>query len=299
MQQKKSTLIYRTDLVNVGIGQGQRETVPYLASQTDFDETGRILTQMNYAPSGILAEKVIFEYDHEGRVAHETSIAEDGEFADEKTYEYDNEGRLVKQFKHYIDGTADITSFQYNIEGQVIKKITVDDEGETESTETFTYQDGRLIAHEIVDGEDNRLLYDEYAFDVAGKMVQHIRDNEADEEYFRLVFSYNSEGRKLSEALYDFEDNLLETTWFEEDEKGRVVQTVEESNRSRRVKQFSFDDHGNNLGYEETNASGDKMVVVEHRYDEQNNPQSSLVFVNGVGRTISQHYELKYEYEWY
>lgn len=299
MQQKKSTLIYRTDLVNVGIGQGQRETVPYLASQTDFDENGRVLTQMNFAPSGILAEKVIFEYDHEGRVIRETTISEDGEFADDKTFEYDSAGRLVKQLKHYIDGSADITSFQYNSDGQVTEKITVDDEGETESIETFSYRDGRLVGHEIVDGEKNRLIYNEYVFDDAGKLIQHIRDNEADGEYFRLVFSYNSEGHKLSEALYDFEDNLIETTWFEEDEQGRVVQTVEETNRSRKVKHFRFDDRGNNLGYEEINANGDKMVVVEHQYDEQNNPQSSLVFVNGAGRTMSQHYELKYEYKWY
>lgn len=299
MQQKKSTLIYRTDLVNVGIGQGQRETVPYLASQTEFDEQGRVLTQMSFAQSGILAEKVIFEYDHEGRVIRETSIAEDGEFADDKTYEYNNEGRLVKQLKHYIDGTADITTFQYNSEGQVTEKITVDDEGETESIETFAYRDGRLTCHEIVDAEHNRLLYDEYVFDENGKLVQHIRDNEADGEYFKLVFSYNSEGHKLSEALHDYEDNLIETTWFEEDEQGRVVQTVEETSRSRKVKQFRFDEHGNNLGYEETNGNGDKMVVVEHHYDERNNPLSSLVFVNGAGRTMSQHYELKYEYEWY
>lgn len=299
MQQKKSTLIYRTDLVNVGIGQGQRETVPYLASQTDFDENGRVLTQMNFAPSGILAEKVIFEYDHEGRVIRETTISEDGEFADDKTFEYDSAGRLVKQLKHYIDGSADITSFQYNSDGQVTEKITIDDEGETESIETFSYRDGRLVGHEIVDGEKNRLIYDEYVFDDAGKLIQHIRDNEADGEYFRLVFSYNSAGHKLSEALYDFEDNLIETTWFEEDEQGRVVQTVEETNRSRKVKHFRFDDRGNNLGYEEINANGDKMVVVEHQYDEQNNPQSSLVFVNGAGRTMSQHYELKYEYNWY
>ncbi len=299
MQQKKSTLIYRTDLVNVGIGQGQRETVPYLASQTEFDEQGRVLTQMSFAQSGILAEKVIFEYDHEGRVIRETSIAEDGEFADDKTYEYNNEGRLVKQLKHYIDGTADITTFQYNSEGQVTEKITVDDEGETESIETFTYRDDRLTGHEIVDAEHNRLLYDEYVFDENGKLVQHIRDNEADGEYFKLVFSYNSEGHKLSEALHDYEDNLIETTWFEEDEQRRVVQTVEETSRSRKVKQFRFDEHGNNLGYEETNGNGDKMVVVEHHYDERNNPLSSLVFVNGAGRTMSQHYELKYEYEWY
>jgi hypothetical protein len=299
MPQKKSTLIYRTDLVNIGIGQGQKESVPYLASQTEYDENGTIIFQSSFSPDGLLTEKVVLEYDAAGHVVHETYFVDEGEPSEEKSYEFDENGRVVKQLKHYIDGSADITSFVYNNEGLLAEKITINDEDEVETRETFAYNGNKVIKHEIVDQEENFLLSEEFLYDEKGNLVEHIKDDEDAGEYFKLVTKYNEDGRKLAEMIYNENDTLIETTWFEEDSQGRIVQTVEENSRSRKVKHFRFDNSGNNLGYDETNGNGDKMVVVEHHYDEQNNALSSMVFVNGGGRSMSQHYELKYEYEWY
>lgn len=299
MQQKKSTLVYRTDLVNIGIGQGQRESVPYLASQTEYDENGRVILQSSFSPDGLLTEKFVLEYDDSGHVVHETYFIDEGNPTEEKSYEFDENGRVVRQLKHYIDGSADTTSFTYNQDGFLTDKITINDEDEVETRETFAYCGNKLIKHEIVDQEGNILLSEDFLYDEKGKLIEHIKDDEEGGEYFKLVTKYNEDGRKLAEMLYSEDDKLFETTWFEEDSQGRVVQTVEENDRSRRVKNFHFDDKGNNLGYEETNDNGDKMVVVEHLYDPENNTVSSMVFVNGGGRSMSQHYELKYEYEWY
>jgi uncharacterized protein YkuJ len=299
MQQKKSTLVYRTDLVNIGIGQGQRESVPYLASQTEYDENGRVILQSSFSPDGLLTEKVLLEYDENGHVVHETYFIDEGDPTEEKSYEFDENGRVVRQLKHYIDGSADTTSYAYNQDGLPTEKITINEDDEVEAKETFTYNGKKLIKHEMVDQEENILLSEEFLYDEKGNMVEHIKDDEESGEYFKLVTKYNEDGRKLAEMIYSEDDTLFETTWFEEDSQGRVVQTVEENDRSRRVKNFHFDEKGNNLGYEETNGNGDKMVVVEHLYDPENNTVSSMVFVNGGGRGMSQHYELNYEYEWY
>ena len=299
MQKKKYTLVYRTDLVNIGIGQGQRESVPYLSSHTEYDENGRVILQSSFSPDGLITEKVVLEYDDAGHVVHETYFVDEGEPSEEKSYEYDENGRVVKQLKHYIDGSTDTTSYLYNNDGLLTEKVTINDEDEVETRETFAYSGNKVIKHEMVDHEEDILLCEEFLYDAKGNIVEHIKDDEESGEYFKLVTKYNEDGRKLAEMLYNENDTLIETTWFEEDSHGRIVQTVEENSRSRKVKHFRFDDSGNNLGYEETNGNGDKMVVVEHLYDPENNTVSSMVFVNGGGRSMSQHYELKYEYEWY
>lgn len=292
-------MIYRTDLVNIGIGQGQKETVPYLASHTEFDEGGRVISQSSFSAGGLLAEKVVMAYDSDGRVVHETYYVDDEDPSEEKSYEYDAEGKIMKQLKHYLDGSADVTHYEYNESGLLIEKRTVDDEDMVDSRETFVWEEGRLVTHLLVDAEENQLLREDFKYDGKGNMVEHVKDDDAAGEFFRLVVEYNSDGRKIWEKLYDDQGKLFDTTWFEEDEQGRVVQTVEESSKSRKVKHFNFDDRGNNTGYEETNGNGDKMVVVEHHFDSANNPLSTLVFVNGQGQSASQHYELNYEHQWF
>lgn len=299
MANKKSTLVYRTDLVNVGIGQGQKQSVPYLSSMTEFDSNGRVIANSSYSPEGILLEKIETGYDEDGRVIRESYYVEEDVPTEEKSYEYNNEGKLEREVKHYADGSSDITSYRYDSAGILIEKITADDEEEVDAVEKFEYRDNKLTRHEITDAEGNPLLLEEFDYDGKGNLISHIRDDEEAGEYYKMLIKYNEEGQKIAELLHNDEDELVETTWFEMDEKGRIVQSVEESSFSRKVKNFSFDDRGNALGYEETDGKGDKVVVIEHIYDPANNPVSSMVFVNGSGRSAGQHYELRYEYEWY
>lgn len=291
--------MYRTHLVNIGIGQGQKESVPFLYSQTEYDEQGHVLMQCSFNAAELVTEKYVFEYDNEGRLVHETYYTDDSDPSEEKTYEYDETGRLVREMKHYLDGSADTTTFHYDSEGMLTEKITADDEGEIESRETFTYQNGKLVLHETTEADNELILKEEFDYDSRGNVISHVRNDDETGEFFRLQLTYSPDGHKEKEEIFNDQDQLVETTYFQMDEQGRVIQTTEDSGRSRRIRNFSFDDRGNNLGYEEVTGTGDKLVVVEHLYDPQNNPQSSLIFMNGAGRSQSQHYELRYEYEYF
>lgn len=299
MPNKKSTQVYRTDLVSVGIGQGRKEITPYLFSQTDFDPEGRVLLQCTYSASGLIVEKVVFRYDDKGRPVHETYYSDDMDPSEEKSFEYDGTGKVSFEKKHYLDGSFDTVRYHYNEDGQLLSKVTVNDEGEEEQQETLTYLEGRLATREIRDAAGDVIFLEELEYDDKGNVVSHLRKDDSTGEYFRLKVYYNPDGRKEKEELYDEEGELTDTTHFETDQEGRVVRTVEEDGESRKIRQFRFDAAGNNLGYEETDGSGDRKVVVEHTYDADNNPLSSLVFVNGGYRVQSQHYELKYEHQWF
>ena len=299
MANRKSTQAYRTDLVNVGIGQGQMQSVPYLASQTDYDTESRVIMQCSYSASGVIVEKTVFEYDANGRLVHEIYYTGEPEPAEENTYEYDEQGKVCKEFKHYIDGSKDTTDYAYDDSGKLVGKVTVDEDGETELREVFEYKGEQLVSHVIADGEDNPVVSEEFGYNDKGQVIMQIRNDNETGEYFKLMVEYNEDGRKVSEKIYDEEDELVETTWFEEDENGRVIQTVEENSLRRHEKHFFYDDQGNGLGYEEVNQDGDKVVVVEHQLGEHKHPVASMVFVHGAGRSPGQHYELNYEYSWY
>ncbi|HAX96340.1 MAG TPA: hypothetical protein DCY35_07455 [Prolixibacteraceae bacterium] len=299
MANRKSTLVYRTDLVNVGIGQGQMQSVSYLASQTDYDTESRVIMQCSYSASGGVVEKTVFEYDANGRLVHEFYYTGEPEPAEENSYEYDEKGKVCREFKHYIDGSKDTTDYAYDDSGKLIEKVTVDEEGETELREVFEYEGDLLVNHVISDGEDNTVVSEEFGYNEKGQVLMQIRDDNETGEFFKLVVEYNESGRKVSEKIYDEEDELVETTWFDEDENGRVIQTVEENSLRRHEKHFFYDDQGNGLGYEEINEDGDKVVVVEHQLGEHKHPVASMVFVHGAGRSPGQHYELKYEYVWH
>lgn len=299
MANRKSTLVYRTDLVNVGIGQGQMQSVSYLASQTDYDTESRVIMQCSYSASGGVVEKTVFEYDANGRLVHEFYYTGEPEPAEENSYEYDEKGKVCREFKHYIDGSKDTTDYAYDDSGKLIEKVTVDEEGETELREVFGYEGDLLVNHVISDGEDNTVVSEEFGYNEKGQVLMQIRDDNETGEFFKLVVEYNESGRKVSEKIYDEEDELVETTWFDEDENGRVIQTVEENSLRRHEKHFFYDDQGNGLGYEEINEDGDKVVVVEHQLGEHKHPVASMVFVHGAGRSPGQHYELKYEYVWH
>ena len=56
MPKKKKTCIYRTNLVTMGIGQGQIETLPYLFNETEYNSQGGIISQSSYTSDGLLVE---------------------------------------------------------------------------------------------------------------------------------------------------------------------------------------------------------------------------------------------------
>ncbi len=300
MSVKKSTQVYRTDMVSLGIARGQKETVPYLSGTTEYDESGRPTLQVTFSPEGVITEKTILGYDEAGRVIRQLHFSEEEEGAGEKSFDYDSSGKVLAEKTHYLDGSIDTTSYLYNQQNQLVEKVTHSEDGENEGVEHFRYSGEHLIEHEIVDGDGERVSIEQFEYSTAGKMLMHQQENDETGEFFRLKVEYDVAGRRIAERFYDDEDNLLETTYFTEGDKGEVLQTIEEQGRSRKVKDFQYDEQGLQLGYTETNERGEQIVVVSHQYDSAGNPLHTLVFVNGGGRvTGSQHYTLDYRHEWY
>ena len=299
MPQKKTTSVYRKNLVNVGIGQGILETYPYLYSYTEHDRNGQTLSQSSFTADGLLAEKITRAYDDKGKVIREDYYSGEDELSESNSYERDAKGLVTKEIKKYLDGSTDVTSFTYGENDHLVEKVTLDEEGVLFQTEKFTWEDDRLVKHEVFDEEDNLIELDENAYDGEGHVTMHRRKDEETGENYKLTSKFNSAGLKITDHLYDEEGELVETTRYSYDKDHKLIHSAVESEEKKSTTTYFYDDRGNNLGQEEVNDQGDQILWVENSYDASNNIENSVIFANGRGLSMSQHYELRYEYEWF
>lgn len=299
MPQKKRMFIYRTNLVTVGIGQGEIETLPYLFNETEYDPKGEILAQTNYSSDGLLVEKIAFTYDDQGRIVTQNYYTEPDEPSEVIHYERNEKGILVKDVKKYLDGSFDTTTYKYDDQGRLVEKITVDDEGVTDLLEQFSWKDKLPVKRQTVDSEGNITSFEEFVYDDHGNPVEHRQMNEETGENQKTISQFDESKRKINEEIYDDEGDIIEKTAYRFDEKGKLLSTEFESTVKISTTQYTYDDEGNLLGLGETDEDGNQLLLVEHTYDEQNNRLESMVFSNGGSFSTNQHYKLKYEYEWF
>ncbi len=299
MPQKKSISVYRVNLVTVGIGQGQIETLPYLSNLTEYSPKGEILSQSNFTSNGLLAEKMAWDYDEKGQIIKQYYFAETDEPSETLTYERNEKGQVIREIKTYMDGSADTTTWEYDGEGQLLQKVTVDEDGVTELQEKFTWNGKQLLKHEIVDSEENIVFTDEFVYDDRGNMIEEKQVNQDTGDFRRKVSTFSKSNLKLSEKVYGEEGDLLESVVYHYDKSGKLISSEFESPQKCSTTVYRYEEGGTQLGQEETDEDGNQVLWVEHTYDEQKNRIRSTVFANGGTLSSSQHYELRYEYEWY
>jgi hypothetical protein len=299
MPMKKKTSVYRTNLVTVGIGQGQMETLPYLFNETEYNTKGEIISQSSYTSDGLLVEKMAFGYDQQGRIITQTYYTEPDEPSEVIHYERNEKGLLIKDIKKYLDGSFDTTTYLYDDQYRLMEKISVDDEGATDLHEKFFWKDKSLLKHEVTDSEGNIVSSEEFKYDDQGNVIEHVQMDEETGENQRTVSSFDAANHKTSDELYDEEGNLMEKVTYKTDESGKLISSEYESPEKWSTTEYLNDDQGNNLGHRETDEEGNQLFFVEHTYDQLNNRLESLVFSNGGTLATNQHYRLKYEYEWF
>jgi antitoxin component YwqK of YwqJK toxin-antitoxin module len=299
MPQKKKISIYRTNLVTVGLGQGEIETLPYLFSETEYDPKEEIIAQTNFSSEGLLVEKIAFDYDDQSRILTQYYYTEPDEPSEVIHYERNEKGVLVKDVKQYLDGTFDTTTYKYDEQERLVEKTTVDDEGVTDLLEQFSWKDKQLVKRQTLDPEGNIISLEEFAFDDHGNQVVHQQMNEETGENQKTVSQFDASGRKISDEISDDEGDLLEKTTYQYDETGKLLSAEYESPDKLSTTRYTYDERGNLLALGETDEDGNQLLLVEHSYDEQNNRLESMVFSGGGNYSTNQHYKLKYEYEWF
>ena len=297
MPQRKSISLYRKNLLPIQKNSGQQEY--WLYSYSEFNRNGNQIEQTVYTQDGSMVERTLKEYNAGGFVIREKYFAGEDEAAEEKSYDRNENGLILKEFKHYLDGSYDTTTYEYDSQNRILSRITQNDEGETEQKTIHEYRDDFLVKSQVFDGDGNLLQSDEFKYDEKGNSVEHKRvDNETAEESF-IVTSYNSNGRKRREERFDEDGDLISQSVFDENGKGQLVKITETGSDKNITILFRYDENGNAIEQEELDEEGNQLVLVKRAYDEVNNLVHSEVFIDGQGLTLPQHYEIKFEYEFH
>lgn len=297
MAQRETVKLLRRDLLPPRKNTEQQEF--WLYSHSEYDPNGNLTEQSVYNQNGSLVERVIREYNDSGFLIREQYFVDDGEPSDEKSYERDDNGLILKEFKHYLDGSYDTTVYFYDSQHRIARTITTSDEGEVEQEMLNEYREDRLVKNSVSDGEGNLLQTSVYGYDEAGNSAEFRQTDHETGESIHLVTHYNSAGHKETEISYDEEGDIISQVFYKEDDEGRMISMAEQGDTKNTITDFAYDDLGNVIQQTEQDKDGNLLMSVKRTYDEGNNMLTSEVFIEGRGRSLPQHYEIRLEYSFY
>jgi len=293
MAQKKRISIYRRDLKPGNTNDNQQEF--WLYSLSEYDSKGNITEQIIYDNNETIIERVVRKYDNKGLLVHEQFFVDNNEPSDEKTYERDENGLLTAEIKHYLDGSYDKTTYYYDSQNRIIKTVTADDEGEAEQ-EMINEYSGEFLVRSLTTDPDGDIIYlDEFIYNEAENTVEHKKTNNENGEESHILTHYNSSSHKISETFFDEDGDVISKVYYEEDEKGNVVKVWEDGDNNH-VTEMKYDEKGNAVLQEEMDEDGNIISSVKREFDEDGNIIFSNVLIEGQGRRLPQHYEMRFDY---
>ena len=292
----KETLVYKKEILLKSAAESQLDEREYLFSKTVYGDKDKVMSEIHYDAEGNITQEYVFGYDNNGFLREELMKEDDGFVAEHKTWEPDEKARIAKELRHYMDGSFDTVTYSYNDQGLVSKKVTVDPDGDTESVEEFDYSGGNLTRYTLKNEEGEILSERKVMYDEKGNPVEVHEYDGSEGLSNRKVIEYYPSGNRKETLLYNDAGKLVEKTVMKENEKGQLVQTIEETHSKKNTVNFTFDNEGNIICQEEFDRNGELVSRVNRTYDENQMLLTSDVFIHGAGRGPSRNYTLRQEY---
>ncbi len=290
--------LFKEDYLITDLHSDDIQVNKYLYQYNAFDKYGNLLTEIKYTPEGDVEEKIERSYDAQGNLIEEIYYVSEEEESERRTFERDGDGKIRKEFKHYLDGSIDTVYYFYDEMGHLIKKQTLDEEEQVEGSMVYEYQQDQLVAQLELDEEGNPVSEKKVRLNETGHPVEQIEWNKADHSHLKIIDEYDATGKRIVSLRY-INDRLVSRSGYEEDEQGRIVRITEESNQGTSALELTYDERNNVTLQEEFDRGGELLSRVERKFDGNDRPLESQVFVNGMQLRMNQKYTLKYEYELY
>ena len=136
--------------------------------------------------------------------------------------QYDESGLLAAQSNYYGDASEEyITKFYYD-DGNNVVKQEVYVNGKLDYVEkTTTYKDG--LPETVTENDDygNVMYVHHYQYDEKGQVVIYSRDEVQNNDRRTYEFTYNDNGDRVKDLIYDYDMKLI----------AKVNRTFDEQNR--------------------------------------------------------------------
>ena len=274
----KSLKIVKKEYQRVGYDAQDIEPLEYTEGYAEYDDNGLLVREERYEPDGSLNTLTVNTYNENGELIQTEQYDQD----DILLHHYDDKQRLTAQSNYYGDASEEyVTKYYYDEDDNVVKQ-EVYVNGDLDYVEkTTTYKDGRRETETENDDYGNPMYIHHYQYDENGRVAVYVRDEVQNKDRRTYEFTYNENGDRVKDLIYDYDMKLIAKVNRTFDEQYRQTEIVEEDLDSYRrismeydgdkvVKNTMFDKKGEITGWAEYEYADDgrQSMAREFIHDE-------------------------------
>ena len=278
----KSLKITKKEYQRVGYDAQDIEPVEYTEGYAEYDDNGHILREERYEPDGTLNTLTVNTYNENGELVQTEQYDQDDILLQKTVNKYDENQRLASQSNYYGDASEEyVTKYYYDAEGNVVKQEVYVDGNLDYVEKTATFVNGRPDTVTENDDYGNAMYVHHYQYDEKGQETVYVRDEVQNKDRRTYEFTYNDNGDRVKDLIYDYDMKLIAKVNRTFDEQNRQTEVVEEDldsyrritmeyDEDRVVKNTMFDKNGEITGWAEYEYADDgrQSMAREFIHDE-------------------------------
>lgn len=278
----KSLKITKKEYQRVGYDAQDIEPVEYTEGYAEYDDNGHILREERYEPDGTLNTLTVNTYNENGELVQTEQYDQDDILLQKTVNKYDENQRLASQSNYYGDASEEyVTKYYYDPEGNVVKQEVYVDGNLDYVEKTATFVNGRPDTVTENDDYGNAMYIHHYQYDEKGQVTVYVRDEVQNKDRRTYEFTYNDNGDRVKDLIYDYDMKLIAKVNRTFDEQNRQTEVVEEDldsyrritmeyDEDRVVKNTMFDKNGEITGWAEYEYADDgrQSMAREFIHDE-------------------------------
>ena len=278
----KSLKITKKEYRRVGYDAQDIEPVEYTEGYAEYDDNGHILREERYEPDGTLNTLTVNTYNENGELVQTEQYDQDDILLQKTVNKYDENQRLASQSNYYGDASEEyVTKYYYDAEGNVVKQEVYVDGNLDYVEKTATFVNGRPDTVTENDDYGNAMYVHHYQYDEKGQVTVYVRDEVQNKDRRTYEFTYNDNGDRVKDLIYDYDMKLIAKVNRTFDEQNRQTEVVEEDldsyrritmeyDEDRVVKNTMFDKNGEITGWAEYEYADDgrQSMAREFIHDE-------------------------------
>lgn len=278
----KSLKITKKEYQRVGYDAQDIEPVEYTEGYAEYDDNGHILREERYEPDGTLNTLTVNTYNENGELVQTEQYDQDDILLQKTVNKYDENQRLASQSNYYGDASEEyVTKYYYDTEGNVVKQEVYVDGNLDYVEKTAIFVNGRPDTVTENDDYGNAMYVHHYQYDEKGQVTVYVRDEVQNKDRRTYEFTYNDNGDRVKDLIYDYDMKLIAKVNRTFDEQNRQTEVVEEDldsyrritmeyDEDRVVKNTMFDKNGEITGWAEYEYADDgrQSMAREFIHDE-------------------------------
>jgi len=254
-----------------------------LIQEKFFDDQNNLIRIVDYSMRPHEEKK--FTYDDKNQVVLEEVYIE-GRMSDSHEFDYDSEGKIIER-RHTINGELyEKTTVEYadGIEkrislqdGEESQRVEVESDGDVKTIRVFNY--GELVQMNTVITEGNKITTKS---EMPGM-----------DQTYTEVEILNENGDVIERSEFVGDNQKISTFRQEFDGKNRTKTSFENLNQPHTDyhETYTYDEKGNQTGYEKTDASGRLIGFEKVRYNELN----KIIEIAGNNGSSKYHNRIDYD----